>query len=156
MIDSIITLMRNVATAYTAVNSFSYESVFEMNGAPSRTYPHILVNDTPDYQNVGEYRENGLQNKTKWTFRVFLYDVYNQTERTEKERAVKQQELKNIMDRYLAEVKRKGLHELGYNFEISGGFVAKRVMNGKFEQVTANFTVVTPNVCTLGTFDYGI
>lgn len=96
-----------------------------------------------------------MQNKTRWTFRVFLYDVYNTAERTEKERAVKQQELKNIMDRYLAEVKRKGLHELGYNFEISGGFVAKRVMNGKFEQVTANLTVTTPNTCNLGVFEYG-
>jgi hypothetical protein len=86
---------------------------------------------------------------------VFLYDVYNMEERGTTARPVKQQTLKNIMDRYLAEVKRKALHELGYNIEISGGFLAKRAMNGKFEQVTANLTVVTANTCTLGEFEYG-
>ena len=155
MIDSIITLMEEVATAYTAVNSFSYESPFEINGAPSRLYPHVLVADTPDYQNVGNYRENGIQNQTRWNLRVFLYDVYNMEERGTTARPVKQQTLKNIMDRYLAEVKRKSLHELRYNIEISGGFLAKRAMNGKFEQVTANLTVVTANTCTLGEFEYG-
>lgn len=155
MIDKIIELMEEVATAYSGVNSFSYESPFEMNGAPSRVYPHVLVADTPDYQNIGVYRENGMQNQTKWTLRVFLYDVYNMEERGTTARPLKQQTLKNIMDRYLAEVKHRGLHTLGYNVEISGGFVAKRVMNGKFEQVTANLTVVTPNTCTLGAFTYG-
>lgn len=155
MIDSIINLLEEITTAYTFTNSFAYASPYEMNGAPTLEYPHVLVADTPDWNNKGEYRNNGIANKTTWTLRIFIFDVYNQAERDVKARAVKQQELKNAIDRLLAEFKRRALLELGYNVEFSSGFVAKRQMNGKLEQCTATLSVTGNNTCTLGTFEYG-
>ena len=113
MINKIIELLEEVATAYTYVEGFSYASPYEMNGAPSMKFPHILVADTPDWSNKGEYRGNGLGNKTTWDLRVFLFDTYNQAERTTVGRATKQQELKTAMDRYLAEFKYRALMSWG-------------------------------------------
>jgi len=154
MINKIIELLEEVATAYTYVQGFSYASPYEMNGAPSMQFPHILVADTPDWSNKGEYRGNGLGNKTTWDLRIFLFDTYNQAERTTVGRATKQQELKTAMDRYLAEFKHRALNELGYNVELSNGFVAKRQMNGKLEQCSANLRVTGNNTCDLGVFEY--
>ena len=155
MIDKIIDLLKEVAEAYDFVQGFAYESPFEMNGAPNRLYPFVLVADTPSYSNKGEFRGNGLQNKAIWDIKVFMYDTYNQDERVTTVRQVKQQELKTAMDRYLAEVKLRALDKLGYNVEISGGFVAKRQMNTKLEQCTADIKVTGANTCNLGVFDYG-
>jgi len=155
MIDLIITKMREIATAYTYIQGFGYESVFEMNGAPNRQYPFLLVNDTPDFRVQDIYRGNGLSNKTIWTLRVFLYDTYNQAERSETERASKQNELKTAMDRYLAECKDKMLKDLGYLLEIQSGFVAKRQHNPKLEQCSVTITILGKNTCDLGVFEYG-
>jgi len=43
MINKIIELLEEVATAYTYVQGFSYASPYEMNGAPSMQFPTGVI-----------------------------------------------------------------------------------------------------------------
>ena len=74
-IKTIIEAFRTVEAASTEVNSFNYGKAWDLNGMPEVSYPHVLVDNQPDFANTKQ-RGNGLASMKEYNLKVFIYDEY--------------------------------------------------------------------------------
>lgn len=157
MINSIITELETIANAFTSVQSFIYNRPSAVNWKiRTKGYPCILVDSQTDFDPNGTNSKN-LIKKNTYTLRVFAYDEYQITEQNEITQQAKQQELQNILDQYIAEIRRRAIATPSNGFivtNITNGFHAFPVHNDKLMQVVLTLSIEADSHCTIGTFNY--
>lgn len=156
-IDTIITELETIANASTAINSFMYKRVSEVNATLNTSFPLLLVDSVPKITR-GEVNNSFLPRKKRYNIDVYLYNTYNYDTKITTDLSAKQAELETILDQYTAEVIRRCINVttsimLVDRAEISG-FVANDVHNQKLVQVSYRYTFEVDSSCTLGTFNY--
>lgn len=156
--DDIINEFRVVAEAFTSVNYFKYSRVSGMNGAvQDKDYPMILVSSVPNHVR-GENNNSFLPRGKRFIFNIFCYGLYNTKERKAKELEVKQGEIDNILDQYIAELMKRNVDGSNGFSVVNGttlqGFIADRVHNDKLVQSTYTVTIELDSDCETGTFNY--
>ncbi len=154
----IINEFETVADAFAAVNYFKYNKVSEVNGSlRDKAYPMILVNSSPNYVR-GENNNSFLPRGKRFTFNIFCYGDFNTAERKVKDLEVKQGEIDNILDQYIAELISRNID--GSNgFSIVNntglqGFLAHEIHNDKLVQSTYTVVIELDSDCITGTFNY--
>lgn len=156
-IDTIITELETIANASTAINSFMYKRVSEVNATLNTSFPLLLVDSVPKITR-GEVNNSFLPRKKRYNVDVYLYNTYNYDTKITTDLSAKQAELETILDQYTAELIRRCINVttsiLLVDRAAISGFVANDVHNQKLVQVSYRFTFEVDSSCTLGTFNY--
>lgn len=156
-IDTIITELETIATASTAINSFMYKRVSEVNATLNTQFPLLLVDSVPKITR-GEVNNSFLPRKKRYNVDVYLYNTYNYDTKITTDLSAKQAELETILDQYTAELIRRCINTTTSIMLVDraaiSGFVANDVHNQKLVQVSYRFTFEVDSSCTLGTFNY--
>lgn len=156
-IDTIITELETIANASTAIESFMYKRVSEVNATLNTPFPLLLVDSVPKITR-GEVNNSFLPRKKRYNVDVYLYNTYNYDSRNTTDLSAKQAELETILDQYTAEVIRRCVNVTTSIMLVDraaiSGFVANDVHNQKLVQVSYRFTFEVDSSCTLGTFNY--
>jgi hypothetical protein len=114
--------------------TFLYDRVWAMNGAPSSTYPAMLVEANPDFD-LAQFQSNNKAGIQTFSGKLFFFDTYYQEERGSKKLYKKQSELNELALKIIAEMRRR---DKRINF--GGGFLAFDVHNAKLIEVFIPFT----------------
>lgn len=156
-IDTIITELETIANASTAINSFMYKRVSEVNATLNTSFPLLLVDSVPKITR-GEVNNSFLPRKKRYNIDVYLYNTYNYDTKITTDLSAKQAELETILDQYTAEVIRRCINVTTSIMLVDraaiSGFVANDVHNQKLVQVSYRYTFEVDSSCTLGTFNY--
>ena len=156
-IDTIITELETIANASTAIESFMYKRVSEVNATLNTPFPLLLVDSVPKITR-GEVNNIFLPRKKRYNVDVYLYNTYNYDSRSTTDLSAKQAALETILDQYTAEVIRRCVNVTTSIMLVDraaiSGFVANDVHNQKLVQVSYRFTFEVDSSCTLGTFNY--
>lgn len=156
-IDTIITELETIANASTAINSFMYKRVSEVNATLNTSFPLLLVDSVPKITR-GEVNNSFLPRKKRYNIDVYLYNTYNYDTKITTDLSAKQAELETILDQYTAEVIRRCINVTTSIILVDraaiSGFVANDVHNQKLVQVSYRYTFEVDSSCTLGTFNY--
>jgi len=156
-IDTIITELETIANASTAIESFMYKRVSEVNATLNTPFPLLLVDSVPKITR-GEVNNSFLPRKKRYNVDVYLYNTYNYDSRNTTDLSAKQAELETILDQYTAEVIRRCVNVTTSIMLVDraaiSGFVANDVHNQKLVQVSYRFTFEVDSSCVLGTFNY--
>lgn len=156
-IKTVIDELETIANAFTGVEQFMYDRPSYINGRPSEAWPLILVNSSPN--NVrGDVNRDYLPRKKQFTLNIFVYDTFNEDEKSTTTLQTKQAAVDQLLDQYIAELMRR--NNSGANgFFLSeqatiNGFIAHDVHNGRLVQSTYTVNVYLDSECSTGTFNY--
>ena len=156
-IKTVIDELETIANAFTGVNEFMYDRPSYINGRMNEQYPLILVNSSPNHTR-GAVNNSFLPRKKQFVLNIFMYDTYNEDEKSTTTLQTKQAEVDTLLDQYIAEVIRRNVS--GANgFYLSeqasiNGFLAHDVHNGRLVQSTYTVNVYLDSECSTGTFNY--
>ncbi len=145
-----------VATAYTAINSQTYNEVNAVNYEDNdKDFPMFLFDKRNIGVNVDRFTRTNLPSQTTYSCQVLFFNTYTETEKLTIDLQTKQDDLIIIADRFFAELRtrtqstNKGFHlgEISFN-------AIDETHNEQLIQLsyTVQFIANIEN-CDLGTFD---
>lgn len=133
--------------------TFLYDNVWAMNGAPSITYPAMLVEAHPNFDFEGFQANSNKVGLQKFSGKLFFFDTYWQDEKAAKDTYQKQSELNELSLKIIAEIKTRLLDlERPIEIKYGSGFFGTNVHNAKLVEVFIPFSVSLRVGCDLADF----
>ena len=156
--SNIIDEFETIANAFDSVNYFIYNRVSEINGrAQDKDYPLLLVKSSPNTSR-GNVNTLGLPTGKKYTFDIFLYNLYNTNVRLVKDLQTAQAEVDLYLDQYIAKFFERNIDASNGFYIIDkesiNGFLAHDVHNDKLVMSKYSVTVGLQSSCDAGAFTF--
>lgn len=146
-----------VATAFIDISSSTYNELSATTWEDNdKNFPFLLFDKKSIEVTVDKYSRTNLPAKSTYKATIYLFDTYNESEKSSTSLQAKQNALMTSADKYFAELRSR--NESGVNGFYLGtiSFVPNdESLNNKLIQLTYSVEfIVNREDCTLGTFVY--
>lgn len=158
-IDDIITELKTIATAFSAVNTVLFDHNSTINDQPAKTYPIIHLSSAVNATSQRSDANNHLPREKNYDITLTFWDTFGVGENKTTTIEIKYSELELIADQYLAEVNRRTVDVFKEfyinNFNELTGTMMRNEHNDNLVGIRYELVIHSDNVgCTTGTFTY--